>query len=122
MKKILIVEDEDSLRKALVERFKAEEFEVLEAVDGEEGLASAEKNNPDMIMLDIIMPKMDGITMLKKLRATEFGKDVPVMIMTNIDDAKNLYDGLANGAFDFLIKSNWGIGDMVEKVKNKLAS
>jgi DNA-binding response OmpR family regulator len=66
------------------------------------------------------MPKMDGITMLKALRKTEFGKNVPVIIMTNIDDANNLYEGLTNGAFDFLIKSNWGIGKLVEKVKSRL--
>ncbi|MFA5993566.1 MAG: response regulator [Parcubacteria group bacterium] len=121
MKKILIIEDEDSLRKALVARFQMEELEVLEATNGEDGLVSIEEHGPDMILLDIIMPKMDGITMLKKLRTTDFGKDVPVLIMTNVDDAKSLYEGIANGAFDFLIKSNWGIGDMVKKVKNKLA-
>ncbi len=122
MKKILIVEDEDSLRKALAEKFLAEKFEVLEAVNGEDGLASVEKNNPDLILLDIIMPIMDGMTMLKELRKTKFGKDVPVIILTNSNNDDSLSESLASGAYDFLIKSNWKIQEVVDKVKERLGA
>ncbi len=122
MKKILIVEDEDSLRKALAEKFLAEKFEVLEAVNGEDGLASVEKNNPDLILLDIIMPIMDGMTMLKELRKTKFGKDVPVIILTNSNNDDSLSESLASGAYDFLIKSNWKIKEVVDKVKERLGA
>jgi len=122
MKKILIVEDEDSLRKALAEKFLAEKFEVLEAVNGEDGLVSIEKNSPDLVLLDIIMPIMDGMTMLKELRKTKFGKDVPVIILTNSNNDDSLSESLASGAYDFLIKSNWKIQEVVDKVKERLGA
>ncbi|PIP27402.1 MAG: response regulator, partial [Candidatus Moranbacteria bacterium CG23_combo_of_CG06-09_8_20_14_all_39_10] len=116
------VEDEDSLRKALAEKFLAEKFEVLEAVNGEDGLVSIEKNSPDLVLLDIIMPIMDGMTMLKELRKTKFGKDVPVIILTNSNNDDSLSESLASGAYDFLIKSNWKIQEVVDKVKERLGA
>ena len=91
-KKILIVEDEASLRKALVEKFQREGFETFLAFDGVEGLDQAERIQPDLILLDIIMPKMDGMTMLKKLRESgDWGKQVPVIILTNLSSATLYY-------------------------------
>ena len=84
-KKILVVEDEISLRKALADKFRREGFAVLEAKDGEEGLAVALKEQPHIILLDIVLPKMDGMTMLKKLRQENaWGKSVPVILLTNL--------------------------------------
>lgn len=93
-KKILIVEDELILLEVLVDNLKDEGFNVLEARDGEEGLEVALKEKPDLILLDIMMPKMNGMTMLKKLRDDRWGSKVPVMVLTNVGDSKNVMDAL----------------------------
>lgn len=120
--KILIIEDECSLRKALADKFTKEGFMVIEAKDGEEGLKLALKEKPDLILLDIIMPKMDGITMLGKLREDKWGKDVRVIILTNLEDENKVMESVQKGAYDYLIKSDWKLEDVVKKAKEKLAS
>jgi DNA-binding response OmpR family regulator len=123
-KKILIVEDEMSQRKALVDKFTRESFHVIEARDGEEGFTIALKERPHIILLDIVMPKMDGMTMLKKLRQeNEWGKSVPVILLTNLSaDNDKINTGIAeNEPAYYLVKSNWKIDDVVEKVKERLS-
>ncbi len=123
-KKILIIEDEMSQRKALVDKFTREGFHVLEARDGEEGLRIALKEQPHIILLDIIMPKMDGMTMLKKLRQeNDWGKSVPVILLTNLssDDDKINQGITENEPAYYLVKSNWPINEVVEKVKERLS-
>ena len=119
-KKILIVEDEESLRGALRDKFAWEGFDVLEAGDGEEGLKAALREHPDLILLDIIMPKMDGITMLKKLREDDWGKEAQVILLTNLSDNEKLSEALAQGTYDYLVKSDWKIADVVAKVRERL--
>ncbi len=123
-KKILIVEDEMSQRKALVDKFTREGFQVLEARDGEEGLRIALKEQPNIILLDIVMPKMDGMTMLKKLRQeNDWGKSVPVILLTNLssDDDKINKGITEDEPAYYLVKSNWPINEVVEKVKERLS-
>jgi two-component system response regulator VicR len=126
-KKILVieaVEDDSSLRNLLRDKFTAEGFSVIEANDGEEGFRAALSQRPDLILLDIIMPKMDGITMMRKLRQeNEWGKSVPIIILTNLsaDDEKiNLAITKDEPAY-YLVKSNWTISDLVEKVRERLS-
>ncbi len=119
-KKILIVEDEWPLLKVLTEEFEREKFTVIQARDGVEGLESALQNNPDLILLDIIMPKMDGIMMLKKLREDKRGKNVPVIILTNLNDSETAGEALKNRAYDYLVKADWRIEDLVKKVSERL--
>lgn len=122
-KKILIVEDELPVRKALVEKFQSEGFETALAFDGEEGLEQADRLHPDLILLDLIMPKMDGMTMLKKLRASsEWGKQVPVIILTNLssDDDGRISDVAELLPTYYLVKTDWKLSDVVEKVKGRL--
>jgi DNA-binding response OmpR family regulator len=119
-KTILIVEDEASLSQALVEKFKSEGFSILEASNGLDGLEKAIEHHPDLILLDIIMPKMDGITMMKKLRVDRWGEKVPVIVLTNLTDAAKADQALKQGAYDFLIKTDWKLEDVVKKVKQKL--
>jgi DNA-binding response OmpR family regulator len=122
-KKILIVEDEASQRKALVDKFTHEGFRVVEAKDGKDGLNVARKELPDVILLDIIMPKMDGMTMLKILREDNaWGKKVPVIMLTNqsADDRVN-NEILENEPAYYLVKANWSLNDVVEKVKECLS-
>jgi len=119
-KKILIIEDDRLLQNILTTEFGRYGFQTFAASDGAEGLDFALIENPDLILLDIIMPKMDGLTMLKKLREDEKGKLIPVIILTNLSDAEAIDRSLKSGSYDFLTKANWELGDIVQKVKEKL--
>lgn len=121
-KTILVIEDERAMLQVLVDRFTDEGFSILEAKNGEEGLECAFKKHPDLILLDIILPKMDGITMLKKLRVDNWGKDVPVIILTNLNHMGTIVEALENGVYDFLVKTDWKLEDVVERVKERLGS
>lgn len=121
---ILIVEDEISLRNALRDKFIQKGFIVLEAKDGEEGLPIALKEQPDLILLDIIMPKMDGMTLLKKLRPeNKWSKNVPVILLSNLggDDESMMMEIEKDKMTNYLVKSNWSLNDIVETVKEKLS-
>ncbi len=117
-KKILIAEDDRSLLSALQETFTNEGFSVVTALDGEEGLTMAEKEKPDLLLLDIRMPKMDGITLARKLK--EAGTKAPIIFLTNLDDLKHISDAIEVSQADYLIKSDWKLEDVVKKVKERL--
>ena len=119
-KQILVVEDYPPTLRALVDKFTREGFDVLEARDGEEGLELALKEHPDLILLDLKMPKMDGITMLKNLRADDSSKDIPVIILTNLNEPKKMAEALESETYDYLVKTDWKLKDIVKKVKEKL--
>lgn len=119
-KKILIVEDEKPMRKVLTDSFLAEGFSIIEAEDGIEGLKMAFKERPDLILLDLVMPKMDGIEMLKKLREDEWGKNALVIVLTNLGDTDKIVEATKCGAFGYLVKTNWRMKDVVKKVKDCL--
>lgn len=121
-KKVAIIEDEPALLAALAKKFETEGFTACLAKDGVEGLEIIRENNPDIVLLDIVMPRMDGLTMLKELRNSEFGKNVPVMILTNLNDADKMSESLDNGVNDFLVKSNWKIQEVVDKVRERLGT
>jgi len=120
MKKILIVEDEAPLLKVLTDRFKQEGFEVLTAGDGEQGLDIALKVFPDLILLDIVLPNMDGMEMLRKLRANPLGSNLKVILLTNLGDSAKILEGKDLRVIDYLIKSNFKLDDVVAMVKDKL--
>lgn len=121
MYKILIVEDDRSLANVLAVKFGKENFSVLSGYNGEEGLELALSEHPDLILLDIIMPKMDGLTMLERLRRDKWGKNVPVIVLTNLSDETKVTEAIKNKSFDYLIKSDWHIEDVVEKVRQRLS-
>ena len=118
---ILVVEDENSLSEVLEDKFEKEGYKVIIAKDGAEGLKKSLEEHPDLILLDIIMPKMDGMTMLSKLREDKWGKEVPVILLTNLSDQHKIDEGTKDGVYDYLIKAEWKLEDVVEKVKEKLA-
>ncbi len=120
VKKILIVEDDQLLIKILFDEFEKNNFKVFLASNGQEGLEKALYEKPDLILLDIVMPIMDGLTMLKKLRAQKEGASIPVMILTNLSGAETIEKGVQSGSYDFLVKANWDLKDIVNKVKSKL--
>src|SRR4030042_2794089 len=113
-KKILIVDDEPALLAALVDKFTRAGFTVLIAENGKEGLKFAFKNKPDLILLDIIMPIMDGITMLYKLRKDPWGKRVKVILLTNLSDPGKITKALTQSVNGYLVKSDWKIKDVVK--------
>lgn len=120
MHKILIVEDDKLLLKALEGKFTQEGFEVTMAADGDEGLESALKNHPDIILLDVLMPGTDGITVLKLLRQDVWGKDVQVIVLTNLADDAKVKEAESLNAVGYLIKSDWQLEEIVKKVKQRL--
>lgn len=120
-KKILVIEDERVLLMSLADTFTAEGFEVLMASDGEQGLRLAVEKNPDIILLDLLMPKMDGRVVLKKLRESPHGKNTPVIVITvlQVDDPIVQWITQYEPTY-YLIKSDLHIGELVEKVKERL--
>lgn len=120
-KKILVVDDEIALRRALVDTLKAEEeFELFEAADGEEAFISIQKNHPDIVLLDIAMPKMDGLTVIKKLKTENVLGKTKIMFLTNSSELSQIATAMSSGAFDYLVKADWDLKDVVKKVKEKL--
>ena len=119
-KKILIVEDEAPLLKVLEDRFLQEGFVVFKASDGVQGYKIALENKPDIILLDILLPLVNGLEMLKKVRENEEGKDIPILILTNLNDLESVKQAMENQAYDYLVKSDWQLDDLVKKVKERL--
>ena len=117
-KKILIVEDELPLLKALSIKLTNEGFTVLQAQNGQIGLDLALKEHPDLILLDIVMPVMDGNTMNDKLRADDWGRTANVIFLTNVTDENKWANFL--GGRHYLVKSSWTIEDIVTEVKKQL--
>lgn len=120
-KVILVVEDEAPLRTALHQKFTDEGFRVVDAVDGEEGLEKALEIHPDIILLDIIMPNMDGLTMAKRLKADPWGEHAEIIILSNLADSQKLAEMFEAGVQDYLIKTDWKIEDVVTMVRTKLS-
>jgi DNA-binding response OmpR family regulator len=120
MKKVLVVEDDGALLQILRDKLTKEAFSVFLAKDGAIGLDTALKEHPDLILLDIVMPVMDGMSMLFHLRKDPWGKTVPVILLTNLSEAEDVAESLRERAYDYLVKSDWKLEDVVKKVKEKL--
>lgn len=119
-KKILVVEDNESLCNVLADTFTDEGFTVKTAFDGEEGLGAAKEWQPDVILLDLLLPKMDGEELLKELRQEEGGENILVIALTNSDSSEKVYNLMNLGVTDYLTKSDWELSDLVAKVKERL--
>ncbi|MDH4330708.1 MAG: response regulator [Candidatus Moranbacteria bacterium] len=117
---ILIIEDDESLLEVLGQGVSDSGFKVLKAKNGADGLEMAVENKPDLILLDLIMPKMDGLTMLDKLREDEWGKDVPVIVLTNLSSPEEISKTVDKGVSNYLVKSNWKLEEILKKVKQVL--
>ncbi len=120
-KKILIVEDEAPLRNAIADILTFEGFSVFQSKNGQEGLDMALTEHPDLILLDLMMPVMDGLTMLEKLRTEPtYGAQAAVILLTNINDPEKVAQATEAGSYDFLVKSDWNIEDVVKKIKTRV--
>ena len=119
-KTVLIVDDEKLIAQALTEKLASVGFTVETASDGEEALLKASQLKPDLILLDIIMPKLDGISALKKLKAQDATKNIPVIILSNLYDDEKVTEVINSGGTDYLVKVEHTLSDIVAKVKEKL--
>lgn len=117
---VLVIEDEVDLREALKTALGYEGFTVFAAEDGEEGVATALREKPDVILLDMVMPKMDGVSVLKVLRADPWGKGAKVIVMTALDDLAKIAEVVEAGGDEYLVKSQTTLGTIVSKVKDKI--
>ena len=120
MAKILFMEDEPILQKELKEILEQEKFKIFSAFDGEEGLAMAKKEEPNLILLDLILPKKDGFEVLKELKADEKLKNIPVIVLTNLEGVGDVEKALELGATTYLVKANYDLEDVLKTVKSQI--
>lgn len=115
--KILIVEDEEAILRSLSDHFRRLGYELAVAHDGEEGMRKALEFKPNLILLDIIMPVMDGISMLKKMKENSELQRIPVIILTNLDSNEKVAEAIESGGTQYLIKANFDLEDLEKKVQ-----
>lgn len=120
MEKILIIEDEQALQKALGDILSQEGYQVIQALDGEIGLRLARQERPDLILLDLILPRLDGFGVLGSLKGDKELNSIPVIILTNLEEMENVQKALELGATTYLVKANYTLKDILEKVKTAL--
>lgn len=114
---ILIVEDEDILSSVLQEKFEEKNFKVVLAKDGSVVLPLVKKNKPDAILLDILLPKVNGMEVLSQLKADEDLRSIPVIVMSNLGEDSKIKEALQLGAVDYMVKTQHPINELIEKVK-----
>lgn len=115
--KVLLVEDDEYVNRAYGRKFKHENFEVIIAEDGKQGLEEARRQKPDIILLDIIMPVMNGFDFLREFKKDGANKDVPVIVLTNLSQSDDRDQVMKLGATDFWVKSDTGIAEVVKKIR-----
>lgn len=118
---ILVIEDDMPLRTALVTKLHNEGYFVLTAKDGKDGLDQALASKPDMILLDIVMPKMDGHAIAKALSQDEWGKNANIIIMSNLSDSKHIAEAVGNGVYEYIIKSDKSLEDIVTEIRDRFS-
>lgn len=120
MKKILFIEDESALQKTFGEVLTKEGYEMISALDGKTGLRLAKEKKPDLILLDLILPRMHGFDVLKELKEDEKTKDIPIIILTNLENAEDIQKALELGARTYLVKANYTLEEVIRKVKETI--
>ncbi len=121
MKKILFIEDEAIIQKTLGESLRKENYEIQSALDGEIGLRLAKSEKPDLILLDIVLPKKNGLEVLEELHKDEATKNIPVIILTNLENVGEVEKAIKFGATTYLVKANYSLDEVVKKVREALA-
>ncbi len=119
-KKILIIEDDKFLRELINRKLLNQGFDTIEAVDGEEGVKKAKEENPDLILLDLILPGIDGFDVLQQIKSQANIIKVPVIVLSNLGQQEDIDKGFKLGAVDYLIKAHFTPGEIVEKINKYL--
>ena len=117
MKKILFIEDEAALQEAFGGFLRQAGYEVINALDGEIGLRLAEAEKPDLILLDLVLPKYNGFEVLEKLKASKKTKNIPVIVLTNMEKMEDVDKAIELGAKTYLVKTQYELGEVIEKIK-----
>ncbi|MFA5107429.1 MAG: response regulator [Patescibacteria group bacterium] len=120
MAKILVVEDEIFLSEALTNKLRKTKHTVETAMDGVQALAKVGPFKPELILLDIRMPKKDGFSVIRELKSAPATKDIPVIMLSNFGEANEVTKAKALGAQDYFVKANLKLADLCEKIKNLL--
>ena len=119
-KNILIVEDDEFFRELLRKKLTLIGFNIIEAANGEEGIEMTKSKKPDLIILDLLLPNIDGFEVLSKVKTNSDTSSIPVIIVSNLGQQEDVERGLKLGATDYLIKSQFDIDSIVSKVKKVL--
>ncbi len=119
-KTILFIEDEEALQKSISVMLKKDGYEVLSAMDGETAVKYAKEKEYDLVLLDLILPKLNGFEILKELKSDEKKKDIPVLIVTNLETSADIQKALDLGATNYLVKSNYNLDEIIKKIKSAL--
>lgn len=119
-KTVLLVDDDLTLREMYEERLKTEGFNIVQATNGEEALQKAREIKPNIVLLDIMMPKVNGFDVLKELKATDELKDIPVIVLTALIQDVDRVQGKKLGAADYIVKSETMPGEVIAKIKNAI--
>ena len=119
-KTILFIEDEPALQKTFGDILKQEGYEMISALDGEEGLRLVTTANPDLILLDLILPKVHGFEVLKKLKENPETKDIPIIVLTNLEAMGDVEKALELGATTYLVKADYSLEEVLQKIKKAL--
>jgi len=120
MKKILFIEDEESLQRAMGSMLEQNKLQILKALNGDEGLAIAKKEMPDLILLDLILPKKNGFEVLGELKKDPGTKGIPIIVLTNLEGSTDIERALALGATTYLVKANYALEDVMAKIESVL--
>lgn len=116
-KKILIVEDDKFLRDLISQKLLKAGYDITEAIDGEKGIEGVKKEKPDLVLLDLILPGVDGFEVLSQIKADPILAQIPVIILSNLGQKEDVERGLKLGAVDYLIKAHFTPEEIIQKVK-----
>jgi DNA-binding response OmpR family regulator len=119
-KKILFIEDESALQKALSEMLQETGYENIQALDGETGLRMAKSGHPDLILLDLILPKKDGFMVLEELKKDPDTQNIPVLVLSNLERAEDIERAMSLGAKSYMVKTDYKIPEVINKIREVL--
>lgn len=119
-KKILFIEDELAIQKTFEDTLKQEGYEIISALDGEKGFKMAQIKKPDLILLDLILPKLHGLEVLKKLKEDKETASIPIVILTNKEDSETINKAIELEATTYLVKANYSLAEVLQKIKKIL--
>lgn len=118
--KILIIEDDRFLRKIYKNKLEAEGFEVMEAIEGEEGIHKVQNEQPNLVLLDLMLPRKDGFDVLSDIKKDPNTKDIPIIILTVLGQESDIKRGLDLGATNYLVKGQTDLNQVVKVIKQTL--
>ena len=116
-KKILVIEDDRFLRELISQKLLKEGYDIAEAVDGEGGIESVKIEKPDLVLLDLILPGIDGFEVLARIKADPDVSETPIIILSNLGQKDDIEKGLKMGAIDYLIKAHFTPSEIIEKIR-----